>query len=103
MNREAMIDYESIGKRVYRRRHAVGLTQGELAKQVGVSTSFIGHIERAEKIPSLETVVNLCQALDMTLDELILGIRRRCEGEACPLFSDLNALLEAYALGERVK
>ena len=47
MIRERAIDYESIGRRVYRRRQELGLTQGEVARMVGVSTSFIGHIERA--------------------------------------------------------
>ena len=90
------LDYVSIGRRVYARRQALGMTQGELAKAVGVSNSFIGHIERAEKNASLETVVHLCDALNLTLDALVLGIQTRCEGEKCPLYGDLRRLFAAY-------
>ena len=45
MSRTDVIDYESVGERVFSRRRKLGLTQVELAKRVNVSTSFIGHIE----------------------------------------------------------
>ena len=99
------LDYVSIGRRVFARRQALGMTQGQQANAVGVSNSFIGHIERAEKIASLETVVHLCDALNLTLDALVLGIQTRCEGEECPLYADLRKLFAAYDfdLPDRVK
>ena len=98
MDNQSSIDFASLGKRVWQRRQELELTQGELAKRVGVTTSFIGHIERAEKVPSLETVVKLSLELDMTLDQLILGRKGNCEGKACPLFGELAALLADYGL-----
>ena len=47
------MDYVDIGSRARQRREDMKLSQGELARLVGVSASFIGHIERAEKVPSL--------------------------------------------------
>ena len=57
------IDYKKIGQRVYQERRATGLTQAELAKLTGVSSWFIGHIEREEKIASLDTMAQLSEAL----------------------------------------
>ena len=49
MSGQAGINYIEIGKRVRELRLESRLTQEKLAEQIGVSTSFIGHIERAEK------------------------------------------------------
>ena len=57
------MDYKKLGVRVRHQREINDMTQGDLAKLVGVSTSFIGHIERGEKKASMETVVALCNAM----------------------------------------
>ena len=59
------VDYEKLGVRVRQQRELNNLTQGELARKVGVTGSFIGHIERGEKKASLETLVALCNALEI--------------------------------------
>ena len=58
-----MIDYKDFGHRVRVIRRKQGITQEELAEQVGISASFIGHIERGSRIASLETLVALCNTL----------------------------------------
>ena len=57
--------------RVRQQRELNEWTQGELAKKVGVSTSFIGHIERGEKKASVETVVALCNAMELSPSVLL--------------------------------
>lgn len=49
------------------------MTQEKLADIVGISTSFIGHIERGNRVPSVETLVSICQALKISMDEIIAG------------------------------
>lgn len=66
-----MIDYKDLGKRVRTLRRQASLTQEELAEQVGISASFMGHIERGTRIASLETLVCLCNALDTTPQYLL--------------------------------
>lgn len=51
-------------------RAAKDLSQGELAKLVGVTRQTIGMIETGDYNPSLKLCIAICQALDMTLDEL---------------------------------
>ena len=65
------MDYSKLGMRVRQQRELNDLTQGELAKLVGVTSSFIGHIERGEKKASVETVVALCNALRISPSVLL--------------------------------
>lgn len=65
------IDYSAIGMRIREARKAKKWSQGKLAKQCGISMSFIGHIERGTRIMSLETFVNVCLVLGVDADELL--------------------------------
>ena len=60
------MDYVQLGKRVRQQRILNKLTQEQLAERAGISCAFVGHIERGEKKASIETVVALCNALDVT-------------------------------------
>ena len=60
------MDYKKLGVRVRQQRILSEMTQEQLAKRVGISTSFVGHIERGEKKASIETVVALCNALEVS-------------------------------------
>lgn len=57
------IDYADFGMRVRKLRHKQGLTQEELAQQAGISASFLGHLERGTRIPSMETLCMLSNVL----------------------------------------
>ena len=65
------MDYRKLGARVRQQRELNDWTQGELARRVGVSSSFIGHIERGEKKASVETVVALCNAMEISPSVLL--------------------------------
>lgn len=65
------MDYVLLGKRVRIRRTVLELTQEGLAEKIGVSTSFIGHIERGSRKISVETLYAICKALDTSADFLI--------------------------------
>ncbi|MBR4067536.1 MAG: helix-turn-helix transcriptional regulator [Clostridia bacterium] len=65
------LDYIDIGRRIRIARSQAGLTQGELAKRMEVSSSFVGHLERGTRQASLETLVNLANELDLSVDYLL--------------------------------
>lgn len=67
------MDYVDMGKRVRKQRQLIGLTQQELAERIGVSTSFVGHVERGTRKASLETLVALSNALGVGVDYLLAG------------------------------
>ena len=58
-----MVDYKDLGRRLRTLRRQRSLTQEELAERVGISASFLGHIERGSRVASLETLVALSNVL----------------------------------------
>jgi len=58
-----------IGKIKFRRME-LDMTQGDLAKAVGVTRQTIGLIESGKYNPTLSLCINICKALGKTLDEL---------------------------------
>ena len=67
------IDYVIIGNRIREIRKRKHLTQANLAEISGVEPSNISHIERAATKLSLPTLINIANALETTLDELVYG------------------------------
>lgn len=90
------IQYAAIGARIRSRRLEMGMTQARLGRLAGVSGAFVGHLERAEKIPSVETLMRLCVCMDMSMDYLVMGVRRECERTRCALYEELRELLDRY-------
>ena len=43
----------------------MGLSQHQLAKQLGLTQTFLSEIERGRKNPSLEQFFRICEALDI--------------------------------------
>ena len=68
-----MIDYKSIGSRIRYHRTKNQISQEELAFQAELSRVHIGFIERGEKVPSLESIIKIANALSVSADELLAG------------------------------
>lgn len=66
-----MTDYVKIGRTVKRYRHWNELTQAQLAELIGVSTSFVGHIERGSRKLSVDTLCAICRALGVSSDKIL--------------------------------
>lgn len=64
----------SIGENIRKYRHMRKLRQGELAEKVDLSINYVGAIERGEKIPSLETLLAIINALDVSADMLLADV-----------------------------
>ena len=60
------------------------MTQQELAERIGVSTSFVGHVERGTRKASLETLVALSNALGVGVDYLLAGSLQSSPDEENP-------------------
>ena len=65
------IDYYAIGVRIRRKRKALGLTQQKLAELSEQEPSNISHIERGATKLSLPTIVNIANALHVSIDDLL--------------------------------
>ena len=69
-----MIDYNLLGERVTTLRKKKGLTQSKLAEKAEISNNYVSNIENSHSIPSLETLVKICVALDITPNDLLLDV-----------------------------
>lgn len=65
------MDYILLGKRIRDERLLLRLTLEKLAERTDKSINFIGQIERGEGKPSLETMVDIANALGTTVDSLL--------------------------------
>ena len=76
------MEYESIGRNIRKYRTEHKLKQDELAEKAGLSSNYIGMVERGEKIPSLESLINILNSRDISADmvlcdELSIGYRMK--------------------------
>lgn len=62
--------YRLLGKNIKLKRIARKLTQQELADKIGISLNFMGKIEVAFSKPSLDTLINISKALDVSVSDL---------------------------------
>ncbi|MDR0286363.1 MAG: helix-turn-helix domain-containing protein [Clostridiales bacterium] len=67
-----VVDYAKLGSRIKMARINKGYTQEELAEIIKVSKNYISCIERNHSIPSLDTLISICNSLDTTPDRLLL-------------------------------
>ena len=65
------VDYRGLGRTVAKRRIELGMTQEQLAEFCGLSASYIGCIERANRKASLDTLIELCFALNVSPNHLL--------------------------------
>ena len=47
-----------------------GISQSELARQVGVGKTTIGEAERGDRLPNVVTAIRIARALNTTVEEL---------------------------------
>ena len=65
------LDFSSIGQRIRVVRNDKHLTQEYLANATGVNVSHISNIETSNVKVSLTLLVQICNALDVTMDYLL--------------------------------
>ncbi len=64
----------SIGKNIRKFRLEKKLRQEDLAEMTGLSTNYIGMVERGEKIPALETFIGIVNALGVSVDMILCDV-----------------------------
>lgn len=90
--------YERIGRQVHRYRIRNGLTQMQLAEAVGISQSFLGHIERGTRKMSIDTLCSLAAVLNCSVDDLLeTGLQSTESMTASDLLRRVINLLEDEA------
>lgn len=97
-----IIDFNSLGKRIAKRRYELGIKQCTIAEKAGISNNYLSNIEKGKSVPSLETFVAICAALSTTPDYLLLGFiktdntpkeildnLKRCDKDSLKMINDI--------------
>lgn len=85
------MDYALLGKRIRDERLLLRLTIEQLAEKINKSSNYVGQIERNDGKPSLETVVDIANALGTTVDNLLED--SICASRDDSIIQEINALL----------
>ncbi|MET1250485.1 helix-turn-helix transcriptional regulator [Sporolactobacillus sp. STCC-11] len=64
------MEKEQWGRKIRAFRKLKGYTQAELAKELGISLTFLGEIERESREPETELVRRICDKLSISLQEM---------------------------------
>ncbi|MBY0148348.1 helix-turn-helix domain-containing protein [Neobacillus niacini] len=64
------MEAEKWGRRIRAYRKLKGYTQESFSKELGVSVSIIGEIERGNRLPTGELLKKIGQTLNITIEEL---------------------------------
>ena len=73
------VNYNEIGKRILERRKELGLTQEAITELTGISTNQVSNLENSRSVPTVETVLKLSEAMNVTPDYFLLGVARSTE------------------------
>ncbi len=99
-----------VGSAIRRHRKQGGLTQEALAEHAGLSTYFVGTVERGQAALSLRSLADIAEALDVPLGDLFLdaheqdrdALRRALEGRLRRASDEeLRILLDVMAAMQR--
>lgn len=63
-----------------------GLTQAELGLRAGVGAASISHFETGQRIPSLDSLIKVADALDVSVDALLGRIPLEASLPVDPIF-----------------
>ena len=90
-----MVDYKKVGQRIRNQRKEKGLSQEQLAELIGISLSFLGHIERGTRISSVDTLARVSEALELDMHYIVFGYPSgyRVDSE---LLRELRELVQRY-------
>ena len=64
------MEAEKWGRRIRAYRKLKGYTQESFSKELGISVSIIGEIERGNRLPTGELLKKIGQTLNITIEEL---------------------------------
>lgn len=68
------MEFRSIGKNIRKYRLNIKLRQEDLAEKAGLSVNYLSAIERGEKIPALDSLIEIINALGVSADMILCDV-----------------------------
>lgn len=84
------LDTLEIGKRIKERRKELHLTQLDIKEKTGISSGNMSDIERGNRLPAANTLLQLSEVLQCSIDYLLRGKSSISENPTTPPFTDLS-------------
>ena len=72
-NTDPVLNLKDVGCRIRGEREKLGLSRERFAEIVGLSSYYIGQIERGDRNMSLETLVKVSSSLNASIDFILKG------------------------------
>lgn len=70
-NEADLLLQRQVGERIREIRLAKGISQEQLAHEIGLHRTYVGSLERGERNPSLQVVSRLARLLEVTTNQLL--------------------------------
>jgi len=88
--------FRIIGQNISDCRKAMNLTQEQLAELAGISQQFLSKVENGKGVPSVTTIMALCDAMDIEANRLLTRSSASHDANApCRLRSDSSVFHES--------
>lgn len=84
------VNFTAIGDKIKNRRTKLGLSQEQLAELCGITSSYVGHIERGSRKLSLNTAISISAVLGISLDYLLLDVKNDGDSVLESISADLK-------------
>ncbi len=65
-----LLSKKKVGRRIADQRRLAGLSQAELAEELGVATETVSRLETGAAMPSFDRIVSVAAALEVELHDL---------------------------------
>ena len=92
------MDRIALGLAIRKARLAKGITQEQLAELVDITPTHEKHIESAHRLPSVEVLFSIAQALDLSLDCIVFPEQEKTSGHVKEIQVMLNQCMEPELL-----
>ena len=92
------IDYKSIGVRIKAARQQKHYTQDQVAEMCDVSIQHISNIENNKTKVSLPLFIDIANALQVTLDQLVCGVLQQADAVYA---KEIDEIFESCSIEEK--
>lgn len=82
----------TLGQHIITLRKAKGFPQSELGKKVGTSGDIIGRYERDEVKPSIEVIIKIADALNISIDYMVSKTDFELDSDTLKRIQDVSTL-----------
>ena len=88
---------------IHELRQEHGMTQKELADQLGVSDKTVSKWENARGLPDISSMEALCKVVDITINELLCGEKLSPESYEVKAEENIKSLMNDKDENQRIK